>query len=107
MSNLLASLRTSANALDIIQQSAAASQNNVTNASTPGYAKQRIQLQALAFDPSAGLSGGVTAGKLVSSRDQFAESAVRRQNSQLGSAQETATQIGVLESAFSLNDSTG
>ncbi|MEJ7607204.1 MAG: flagellar basal body protein [Bryobacteraceae bacterium] len=65
MSNLLASLRTSSGALDALQQSVAVSQNNVTNASTPGYARQRLRMTALEFAPSQGFMGGVKAGAAV------------------------------------------
>ena len=63
MSNLFASMRASATALDALQRSASASENNVTNASTPGYAKQRLLLKALDFDPSRGLTGGAASAK--------------------------------------------
>ena len=44
-------------------------QNNVANASTPGYASARVNMVALPFDPAGGQSGGVVAGRLQSSRD--------------------------------------
>jgi flagellar hook-associated protein 1 len=106
MSSLFASMRASATALDALQRSAAASENNVTNASTPGYAKQRLLLKALDFDPANGLAGGTAAGKLTSSRDQFIETAVRSQASKLGEAQDKAGQLALIESAFDLNSGT-
>src|ERR1039457_4469018 len=53
MSNLLASLLSSAGALEAYGQVLENSQNNVSNASTPGYAKQSVYLYALPFDPES------------------------------------------------------
>src|ERR1035441_9384862 len=65
MSNLLASLLTASGALQAYGQVLEATQNNVVNASTPGYAKQTIDLYALPFDPQSGVTGGVAAGKQI------------------------------------------
>ena len=62
MSNLLASLVSSADTLEAYGRVLEATQNNVSNASTPGYAKQSIDLYALPFDPQGGATGGVRAG---------------------------------------------
>ena len=53
MSNLLASLVSSASTLEAYGRVLETVQNNVSNASTPGYAKQRLNLYALPFDPRA------------------------------------------------------
>ena len=84
MSNLLASLASSAGTLEAYGRVLETAQNNVANASTPGYAKQRLELYALPFDPDGGVTGGVGAGKLVSARNEFAEQAVRQQTSGMG-----------------------
>ncbi len=52
MSNLLASLVSSAGTLEAYGRVLETAQNNVANASTPGYAKQRLELYALPFDPA-------------------------------------------------------
>ena len=52
MSNLLASLVSSADTLEAYGRVLETTQNNVSNASTPGYAKQSIDLYALPFDPA-------------------------------------------------------
>ena len=59
MSNLLASLVSSAGTLEAYGRVLETAQNNVANASTPGYAKQRLELYALPFDPDGGVTGGV------------------------------------------------
>ena len=47
-------------ALDAFQYALNVTQNNIDNASTPGYAKQTVDLQADPFDPAVGLGGGVS-----------------------------------------------
>jgi len=68
MGNLLASLSNSTSALRAFERQLNVIQNNVSNASTPGYAKESVGLEALAFDPSNGSTGGVRAGAAVSGR---------------------------------------
>jgi flagellar hook-associated protein FlgK len=65
VSNLLASLRSTANALSVFERQLITSQNNVSNASTPGYARQSLTLQAKPFDPNGGIPGGVKAGPII------------------------------------------
>jgi flagellar hook-associated protein FlgK len=69
MSGLFTALNSSASALDVFQRVLDVVQNNVTNASTPGYARQSLTLNALPFDPGAGVLGGVSAGEIQSARN--------------------------------------
>ena len=107
MANFLASLRSSSIALDALQRSVLATQNNVANASTPGFVRQRIALQAREFDPANGLAGGVAASGLVSARDKFVESAVLRSVSEQGAGEQSSTQLAWIERAVDLNDAAG
>ena len=107
MANYLSMLRSAATGLEVLQDSALASQNNVSNASTPGYAKQSATVIALPFDPDQGLVGGVRSGPRMSSRDQYAEQSVRQTQSSLSASQVTANQMSALEANFDLNDVTG
>jgi flagellar hook-associated protein 1 FlgK len=107
MANYLSMLRSAATGLEVLQDSALASQNNVSNASTPGYAKQSATVVALPFNPDQGLVGGVRSGSLQSSRDEYAEQSVRQAQSSLSGSQATANQMSALESTFDLNDVTG
>jgi len=107
MANLLAVLSNSAGALNAYDQVLQVTQNNVANASTPGYAEQSLPLQAMAFDPSMGLPGGVQTGQLQSARDEYAEQAVRQQNTALGSSQQLATSLQSLQSIFDISGNTG
>ena len=107
MSNLLASLVSSAGALQAYGQVLETSQNNVANASTPGYAKESVDLYALPFDPQSGVTGGVAAGKVVSARDEFSEQAVRQQTSGLGYQQQLVESLTAVQSNFDVTGNTG
>jgi flagellar hook-associated protein 1 FlgK len=107
MANLLSSLLSSATALSAYTQVLQVTQNNVANASTPGYAKQSQSLYALPFDPSLGCSGGVRAGEIQSARNQYAEQSVRRQTVLLGQAQQNANSLTALQSLFDISGNSG
>src|SRR5690348_12007185 len=107
MSNILTSLLSSANALAAYDQVLQVTQNNVANASTPGFAKQRQSLEAMAFDPAAGLSGGVSAGQVQSMRNEYSERAVRRENVQLGFANQEVNSLSALQTVFDVSGTSG
>ena len=107
MSNLLASLLSSTGALRAYDQVLEVTQNNVANASTPGYVKQKLQLHALAFNPDAGSAGGVWAGEVQSARDEYSEQAVRRQVVSLGAFDQKVSSLTALESAFDVSGEKG
>ena len=69
MGGLFAALNNGSEALRALQRSLEIAQNNVSNASTPGYAKQVPTLESLPFQLSGGLLGGVSAGNPQSTRD--------------------------------------
>ena len=105
MGNLLTSLLNTANALGVYNQALATTENNVVNASTPGYARQVQTLVALPFDLAVGFPGGVGAGSVESTRSAYAEQSVRTQQSQLGSRQQAAADLEPLQSYFNLSSS--
>jgi flagellar hook-associated protein 1 len=100
VSNLLASLQSGAQALLTLDRSVSTVQNNVNNASTPGYARQESHLEALPFDPAHGLFGSVQSGSLVSSRNRFAEQSVCSQLQDAGAQQSRSTALTALEAQF-------
>jgi flagellar hook-associated protein 1 FlgK len=107
MSNLLASLVSSANTLEAYGRVLETTQNNVSNASTPGYARQSIELYALPFDPQGGATGGVRAGTLQTARNEYAEQAVRNQSTGLGYQQQLADSLTVLQTNFDITGNQG
>lgn len=82
-------------------------QNNVANASTPGYVTQTPTLNAQPFDPADNLWGGVQAGAVQSSRNQYAEENVWNQNTLVGSSTQQASSLSALQNIFSVSGDTG
>jgi flagellar hook-associated protein 1 FlgK len=107
MSNLLAALRSSATTMTAFDKVLEVTQNNVTNANTPGYVRQRLLLQAMPFDMVSGSPGGVTAGDVQSSRDEYAEQAVRQQTSLLGQAMQSAASLSAISGLFDVTGASG
>lgn len=107
MGTLFAALGTAGNALDVIEQAMGIVQNNVSNASTPGYVTQTLSLTSSSFDPSQQLWGGVSASGVQSARDTYAEQSVWNANQQVGSATAQSTGLQNLESIFSVSGTSG
>jgi flagellar hook-associated protein 1 FlgK len=82
-------------------------QSNVVNASTPGYVKQTQSFDAQTFDLSRGLPGGVAAGALVSSRNEYAEQIVRSQQHGLGEADQRTSDLAAVEPIFAFSNGLG
>src|SRR5215467_13868713 len=100
MSNLFGALNATSTALRALQSAIDTTQNNVSNSQTPGYVKQTPTLDALSFNMRNGTNGGVEARTAQSSRDEFAESSVRRQLTLLGSSSQLATSLDPIEQIF-------
>jgi flagellar hook-associated protein 1 FlgK len=107
MSNLLNSLLSSANALSAYDQVLQVTQNNVANASTPGFVKHRQSLLSMPFEPASGLNGGVRAGEVESARSTYADQAVRRQIVLLGQAQQDVQSLTGIQSVFDISGDSG
>jgi flagellar hook-associated protein 1 len=107
VANILSSLISSANALNTYDQVLQVSQNNVANASTPGFVKHRQSLFSLPFDPALGLTGGVRAGEVQSARSTYADQTVRRQIVLLGNAEQQVETLSSLQSVFDISGNSG
>ncbi len=107
MSSLFTTLLTSAGAMRVFERSLSTIQHNVSNASTPGYAKQGLELIALPYQPGAGLPGGVAAGDLVSFRNEYAEQAVRRQAGLFGRLAQRSAGLEPIEPVFEIGENAG
>lgn len=106
MAGLNISFGMTSSAMDAIQQALDAVQNNIVNASTPGYAAEQVSFSAQAFDIQQGLTGGVDVS-LSSTRDLYLEQAVRTENSALGSLQQQDPLLSSLQGAFSVSGDSG
>ena len=107
MGTIFAALGTAGNALSVLQQAIGVVQNNVTNASVPGYVTQTLSMVAGPFDSSQGVWGGVTAGSIQSARAVYAEQTVWRANTQTGLATRQAASLSALQDDFDVSGASG
>jgi flagellar hook-associated protein 1 len=107
MGSLISSLAGAAGALQAYDRALAVIQSNVTNASTPGYAAARLNMVAQPFDLRAGLSGGVKAGSVESSRDDFVEQSIWRQQNSVGQFTQTSVSLAPLEQVLGVTADAG
>jgi flagellar hook-associated protein 1 len=107
MGTLFSALRSAGDSMTVFERSLNAVQNNVANASTPGYASQTQPLVARRFQPDEGLVGGVEAGAVTSTRDESAELAVRNQNSAYGKYAQQSSDLSTLELNFDATGASG
>jgi flagellar hook-associated protein 1 len=107
MSSLFASLATSSNSLGSISRALDVVQENINNASTPGYAKQNLSLEAGPFSIKGGLPGGLLYGDVISSRDQYADQEVRQHVSVEGFSGQQVDSLGTIESLFDVTGNSG
>ena len=107
MGGLFTSLLNSTNALQVYGRVFSVIENNITNANTPGYARQDQSLVALAFNPAEGIEGGVMAGPMLSARSKYLEQAVRNQRELLGSAQQKTGDLTQIEPLFDTSGKSG
>jgi flagellar hook-associated protein 1 FlgK len=94
-------------ALDAYSQALEVVQNNVANASTPDYANQTQSLDPMLFDPTQGYAGGVVAGQIVSSRDEYAEQTVQQQTTLQGQAQQDVNSLTSVQQQFDVTGTSG
>src|SRR5580698_858609 len=100
MGGLFGSLNSSLQALQAFETALDVSQNNVSNSSTPGYARQTVQLEAAPFDLTGGEFGGVKAGQVQSTDNPYADQAVRDQLSQQGNYTAQNSALGTIQTLF-------
>lgn len=105
--SIFSALSSAASALNAFNRALAVTQNNVANASTPGYARQSQSLLAMAFDTNGGVGGGVRMGPILSARDEYAEQAVRQQTTLLGAADQNVSSLSMLQTNFDITGDSG
>ncbi len=107
MGSLTASLINAASALYVYEGALDVTENNVSNANTPGYAKQMVSLVAQSFDLSTGAPGGVILGTDQTSRNQLAEQSVRSQQNAYSYDQQQVSDLSSAQNYFSLSTTSG
>ncbi|MGE0351702.1 MAG: flagellar hook-associated protein FlgK [Gemmatimonadales bacterium] len=83
--------------------------HNVANAQTPGYSRQRLDLAAAVplLTPGGAIGRGVTAEGISRARDQFFDSAFRRESGLLGTSTTLRDFLGRVEAAINEPSDTG
>ena len=104
--SIFGSLRNTINTLDVLSQALDLTQNNIANVSTPGYARHTLQFIARPFELGS-LPGGVSAGELQSTRQDYAERSVRQQVETLGKMDVSKDLLANLEQVFDISGKTG
>jgi flagellar hook-associated protein 1 FlgK len=107
MPGLFGALQASASTLRFFDAALATAQNNVNNASTPGFARQRITGLSAPFIPEGGQLGGLEGWELKSLRSEYAEQAVRQAASQFGRYDQKASDLSRVEGIFDASGQTG
>ncbi len=107
MGNLFGSLIAAGGAMRAFEKGLSTTQNNVVNANTPGYAKQRQVFEANRFEPERNIIGGVAARGLYNYRDAFSERNVQRRTSQAGLEEQLKNSLTSLEPLFPVTEGAG
>jgi flagellar hook-associated protein 1 FlgK len=107
MGGLFGALNSSLDAMRSLETALNVSQNNVSNSSTPGYSAQVATLEALPFDGSSGVGGGVQSGPTQSTDNAYADQAVRSQLSMQGNYSAQSTALSSIQSLFDVTGQTG
>jgi flagellar hook-associated protein 1 len=107
MPGLFTTLVTSANALNVYERVLETISNNVNNANTPGYAKQRMSPNPQAFEPASGLAGGILPGELENMRSEYAERAVWRNQHAFGHSDQLTGELASIEPLFDVSGDYG
>lgn len=107
MAGIMASLLSAAQALRCFEKGLMVTQNNVANASTPGFAKQKVYFESVPFAPEQGLAGGVQARRIESARQAYAEQAVQTRFSSWGRTDQTAADLSRIEALFDVSGEAG
>src|SRR5579884_285665 len=107
MGNLTSALYNAAAGLKAFQNALDITQNNVTNSSTPGYARQIATLESRPFNPQAGIPGGVYSGPMLSTRSSYLETTVQSRQSSNNYFNQQVSDLSTLQSVFDLSGSSG
>jgi flagellar hook-associated protein 1 FlgK len=105
MGGLFSALNTAATALTVYSQALGIDQQNVANASTPGYAAQSATIVPIGIAGSASANGDYI--QVTSSSNAFADAAVQAASSQASESQTSAQQLSPINQLFDITGSSG
>ena len=107
MGGLFGALQAAGGAMGVYSQALDTIGNNVANSGTPGYADQNFTVVAQPLEPAEGLPGGIAAGQIQSSRDEYAEQTVRTNQEAFGQADQSVTELTTIQPLFDVTGSSG
>ena len=103
MGNLFSALNSASQSLQAFERSIDVTQNNVTNANSPGYADQVPQLISQDFQSNTGLTSGGVQEDTQDTRSSYADTAVQQQLSLQGMYQQLQTTLAPLQTVFDVS----
>src|SRR3984957_6054157 len=105
MGSLFSALNSATQSLQAFEQAINVTQNNVTNANSPGYAEQVPQMISQEFQSDTGVSAGGVKEVTQNTRDAYADTAVQQQLSLQGMYQQLQTTLAPLQNVFDVSSS--
>src|SRR5580704_14298380 len=105
MGSLFSALNSTGQSLEAFQRAIDVTQNNVTNANSPGYADQVPQLISQDFQSNTGVSAGGVLEQTQDTRSTYADTAVQQQLSLQGMYQQLQTTLAPLQNVFDVSSS--
>ncbi len=105
MGSLFSALNSASQSLEAFQRAIDVTQNNVTNANSPGYADQVPQLISQAYQSNTGVSSGGVQELTQNTRSSYADTAVQQQLSLQGMYQQMQTTLAPLQNVFDVSSS--
>jgi flagellar hook-associated protein 1 len=105
MGNLFSVLNSASQSLQAFEQAIDVTQNNVTNANSPGYADQVPQLISQDFESITGVNYGGVKEVTQDTRSTYADTAVQQQLSLQGMYQQLQTTLAPLQGVFDVSSS--
>jgi len=103
MGNLFSVLNSASQSLQAFEQAIDVTQNNVTNANSPGYADQVPQMLSQDFESDTGVNAGGVKEVTQDTRNTYADTAVQQQLSLQGMYQQLQTTLAPLQSVFDVS----
>jgi len=105
MGNLFSVLNSASQSLQAFEQAIDVTQNNVSNANSPGYAEQVPQFISQDYDTVTGVNSGGVKEVTQDTRSTYADTAVQQQLSLQGMYQQLQTTLTPLENVFDVSSS--
>ena len=105
MGSLFSALNSASQSLQAFERAIEVTQNNVTNANSPGYADQVPQLISRDFQSNTGSNAGGVQELTQDTRSTYADTAVQQQLSLQGMYQQLQTTLAPLQNVFDVSSS--